>query len=83
MTATAPAAHSGWSITGQTQKQWLPTGGQQFVTGVDVSFVTNAGNAGSVQVPYAQYSPDQVAALVSARAAQLDAISALTAGPTN
>lgn len=82
MSTPAPTAHSGWKITGQTQKQWLPAGGQQFITGVEVSFVTTDGNAGTVQVPYAQYTPDQVSALVSARAAQLDAITALSSPPS-
>lgn len=76
----APTAHSGWSITSQTQTQQLV--GTQFVQGVVVSFATGAGNTGSVFVPLAGFGPDVVAAAVTARAAQLDAISGLYAPPT-
>lgn len=82
MSQPTTAAHSGWTVTGQREDQQLPPGAAAFVKGVAVSFATNAGNAGSVFVPYTTYSPTTVAAAVSERAAQLDAITALSAPAT-
>lgn len=79
-TPTTPTAHTGWTITSQVQGQQLV--GTAFVQGVTVSFTTTAGNQGSVFVPLAGYTIDTVSAAVSARAAQLDAISNLTAQPS-
>lgn len=73
-------ARTGWTINTQRQTQVL-SGGGGFVPSVEVGFTTGAGVVGSVIVPLAQYTPDQVAALVDARAAQLDAIVGLAMPP--
>jgi hypothetical protein len=78
MTMPAAPPPGGWAITGQRQTQQLPPGSQQFVQGVEVTFVTGYNVTSSVFVPYSAYTPTRVAAAVSERAAQLDAVSTLT-----
>lgn len=76
-----PPAHSGWTVTGQRETQQIGPSGQ-FQRGMEISFMTNAGNAGTVWVPYNQYTPGNVAMVIDARAAQLDAVGGLSAPAT-
>lgn len=73
-----PPPIGGWRVTGQRQTQQLLPGSQNFVQGVDVTFITGYGVTASVFVPYNQTQPAQVQALIGARVAELDAISTLT-----
>lgn len=77
-TPISPPPPGGWTVTGQRQTQQLLPGSQNFVQGVDVTFITGYGVTASIFVPYSQATPDQIKALISARVAQLDAISTLT-----
>lgn len=79
MTTAAAAAGSGWTVTGQRQTQEIPPGQVGFTQGVEVTFVTGHNVVGKVFVPLAGFTPDKVAAAISARAAQLDAVSGLSA----
>lgn len=68
----------GWQVTGQRQTQQLLPGSQNFVQGVEVTFITGYGVTASVFVPYTQFTPASVQQMIAARVAQLDAISSLT-----
>lgn len=76
-TSHTPAGGSSWRITAQNQAS-EPNGMGQFVKGVNVAFVTDLGSGGSVFVPEAQYTVDNVKALVAAKAAEMDAVARLT-----
>lgn len=66
----------GYAVTAQLQTTQLYGG--RFVRGVEVSFTTTKGNSGSVFIPEDQYNPDNVKAQVSAKAALMDAVGAIT-----
>lgn len=76
MTMAKPPAGTTWSVTGQTEQTQIAQGGSP-VRGVQVFFTTGAGHQGSVFVPYAQYTLDNVRQMVSAAAAQMDAVGGL------
>jgi hypothetical protein len=69
-------AAAAWRVNAQQQTtaQW----GGRFVRGVEISFVTAAGNSGSVFVPEDQYTPAAVTAAVGAKAALMDSVGGLT-----
>jgi hypothetical protein len=67
---------STWKVGPQQQTTALIPGGR-FVRGVEVSFTTGAGHSGTVFLPEDAYSPEAVAAAVSAKAALMDAVGAL------
>lgn len=75
----APAmASASWSVTSQ-QQTTQPDAAGRFTTGVIVNFTTAKGHSGSVFVPEAQYSVDNVRAMVQAKANLLDAVGSLSA----
>lgn len=63
-------------VTGQMPTTQLVGG--RFQKGVEVSFVTPKGNAGSVFVLQDVYTPDNVRAAIAPLAAALDTVSDLT-----
>lgn len=65
-----------WTVTAQTETTDLNDSGM-YVPGVKVQFVTARGVRGSVFVPTAEYSADNVRKLVSARAAIADEIAGM------
>lgn len=71
-------ASSGWQVTSQVETSQV-NGAGQVVNGVQVGFVTGHGVHGSVFVPLDTYRPDVVRAQVAARAADLDAVAAMSA----
>lgn len=71
------APQTGWQITGQVRQVGDPGTGT-LVDGYKVSFRTGGGTNSWVFVPFAMYSPQNVAAAVAAHAAQLDQVSQLT-----
>lgn len=68
-----------WQVTGQAADQYETDGAGNPVTGYRVSFITGAGNRGSVFVPNDQYKPETVKTLIQAQANTMDAIGALKA----
>lgn len=74
-------AHSGWRITSQATDQLVNTPGNQTMTGVQVYFVTGAGNEGSVFVPNQQYNPMTVHSMVNTAAHTIDSVGELHNGP--
>lgn len=63
-------------VTGQMPTTALAGG--RFTKGVEVQFVTAAGNTGSVFIPDDQYTPDVVRAAIADKAAVMDAVGAIT-----
>ena len=70
-----------WSVTGQLTTTRIPEGGNRFVTGVEVSFITRGGHAGTVFIPDTQYRPEVVRAAIDEKAALMDEIGALQGNP--
>jgi len=62
-----------WSIVAQRQTTDLTPDGR-FVDIMEVTFETQEGVTGTVKLPLSSYSPDNVAQLVSSRAAQISAV---------
>lgn len=75
-TGGAGGALLGWTVTGQQETTGQDDSGR-FVPGVRVAFKLGNGTAGTVFVPEAVFSADQVAARIAARAAQMLAVSGL------
>lgn len=67
-----------WSVTGDTPDQYDFDGGGQAVVGHLVSFLTGAGNRGSVFVPNDHYNPNSVRSMIAVQAAIADEVAALT-----
>ena len=68
---------SGWRVTSQTPTTALgPDGKAQ--TGMRVHFTTGKGVSADVFVPWADYTPDGVRALVAARVALIDSVHTLS-----
>lgn len=65
-----------WTITGQTETTDLNDSGM-YVPGVKVQFVTARGVRGSVFVPTADYTAENVRKLVTARALVADEIAGM------
>lgn len=65
-----------WKVTGQRQTTSLSSGGT-FATVMEVTFTTTSGVTGNITVPLSQYNPENVATLINARVAQIDAVHAL------
>lgn len=74
-------AHSGWRVTSQATDQIVNTPGNQTQTGVQVYFVTGAGNEGSVFVPNQQYNSKTVHTMVNDAAHKIDSVGQLHNGP--
>lgn len=77
MSMPNPADLVTWQVTGQTEQTQIVQGGAP-VRGVQVFYTTGKGHQGSVFVPYVQYNQATVRNLISAAAAQMDSIGALT-----
>jgi len=69
-----------WHVTGQAADQYEFDGAGNPVTGYQVSFITGAGNRGSVFVPKDQYRPETIKTLIQAQANTMDAIGSLSSG---
>jgi hypothetical protein len=65
-----------WRVTSQ-QESTQPGANGTYTKGVIVSFALVTGEQGSVFVPQTQYNPDNVRAMIAAKAATLAAVSAL------
>lgn len=76
MTMQNGAAMPHWRVTGQQETNRTDATGR-FVSGVLVAFTIDNGVAGSVFVPDAQYTPDNVKQLIAARVAQLTGVANL------
>ena len=72
-----PPNGSGWKVTGQQEGVQVDATGH-VVTGVTVSFLTGHGVTGTVFLPDAQYTPDNVRNAVQAKSAILDAVTGLS-----
>lgn len=79
MSMPNPADLTSWQVTGQTEYTQVNATGPP-VNGVKVFYQTGQGHTGSVFVPYSQYNTQNVRSLVSAAAAQMDAIGQLSGG---
>lgn len=78
-TQQPPPATVSWKVTGQQETtQRGPTG--QLVQGIKVMFTLGDGTNGSVFVPEQSYSVATVHTMIADRAAQLAAVSNLSAG---
>ncbi|MGH3571180.1 MAG: hypothetical protein ACRDUW_05025 [Pseudonocardiaceae bacterium] len=64
-----------WQVVDQRQSSILRGG--SFQDAMVVVFTTASGVTGSVTVPTAQYTPDNVAKLISEKVAQIDAVHTL------
>lgn len=60
----------GWRVTGQRQTTDLGPGGT-FQDVIEVTYALDSGTVGSVRVPKAQYTSDNVARLIEAEVAEL------------
>ena len=67
-----------WKVTGDTPDQYDFDNGGNPVVGHRVSFITGAGNRGSVFVPNDHYNPAAVKVLIHAQAVTADSVAALT-----
>lgn len=77
MSTPGGQAATQWSVTGQTEQTQINPGGNP-VRGVQVFYQTAAGHTGSVFVPYAQYTAENVKNLVGTAAAKMDRIGGLS-----
>lgn len=75
-----PSDLTTWKVTGQAEYTQPQVTGPP-VNGVKVFYQTGQGHAGSVFVPYSQYSAQNVRQLVQAAAARMDAVGLLSSGP--
>lgn len=73
--------HSGWTITAQLTDQVIVTDAGRAVTGVQVFFITGDGNEGSVFIADNHYTLKVVKPAIDAKAALIDTVGSLTAGP--
>jgi hypothetical protein len=71
------APQTGWSVTSQQETLDLGADGRA-IQGVRIFYLTAKGNHGSVFIPKARYSLDNVKAAVASAAAQMDQIHGLT-----
>lgn len=71
-----PAPAPIWTVTGQAEDSIINDAGRA-VNGVKISFTTPAGDTGTVFVPNAAYSVDNVRAAIAAKVATMLGISAL------
>jgi hypothetical protein len=78
--AQVPVHHSGWVVTSQLTDQVIVTAAGQAVTGVQIFFITGAGNEGSIFVANNHYTPKVVKPAIHAAAAQIDTIGQLSSG---
>lgn len=69
--------HATWAVQAQQERTQV-NGAGQVIDGYQVTFRTGGGHTGSVFVPMAQYTPDNVKAAIQAQADLLDTIGALT-----
>lgn len=75
-TMPAPPA-STWDVT--SQPEWTElTPGSGPVAGWRVMFTTGMGHTGTVFVPNAQYTPDNVRRMIAEKAATMDQIGSLS-----
>lgn len=65
-----------WNVTTQ-QETTRPDSTGRFVSGVLVTFTTSNGLSGSVFVPDAQYTPDNVRSAIQARVEQMVGVQSL------
>lgn len=72
----APAS-PGWTVTGQSEQTIIDPSGRA-VNVMQVSFQLPDGTAGTVNVPLAGYTVDNVRAAIAAKAATLAAVSGLS-----
>lgn len=70
-----------WKVTGQLTTVRIPEGGSRFVQGIEVSFMTRGGHAGTVFIPEQLYTPEYVISQIDPRAANMDAIGSLQGAP--
>lgn len=66
-----------WMVTNQSETTDLNAAGQA-AKGTRVTFQLSSGEYGTVFLPEAQYTPDAVAAAISAKVANMVAIKGLT-----
>ncbi len=66
-----------WKITGQAPDQFEFDGAGNPVTGFRVSFLTGAGNKGSVFIPETHYSAAAARTMVTALANKMDEVGSL------
>lgn len=68
---------SSWQVTGQVADQFQFDGAGNPTSGYRVSFITGAGNRGSVFVPEDHYTPEHVRTMVAKQAGVIDAVGSL------
>ena len=64
-----------WTVDGQRETTAIK--GAQFVDVIEVSFTTDQGVTGTVDIPKSQYSADKVAAAIDAYVEKLHAVQGL------
>ncbi len=67
-----------WQVTGDVPDQYDFNAGGTPVVGHQISFLTGAGNRGSVFVPNDHYHPDKIRPLIHAQATIADSVATLT-----
>lgn len=73
--------HSGWQVTGLDPNAYVAAKDGSPIYGARVHFATNAGNKGSVFLADTDLTPANVGSMIDMKAALLDEISGLEAGP--
>lgn len=68
-----------WEITGQ-REDYRPGPTGAFVAGIVISFKLSNGATGSVFIPEAAFTVESARSAVAAKAATMEAVSALTGG---
>lgn len=63
----------GWHVTSQRQTTEITSGGR-FQDVMEVHFQTDHGTEGSVRIPLARFTPDEVYQRIDAQAAVIDAV---------
>lgn len=68
-----------WAVDSQVQRTKADNAGN-ITEGYEVNFHTRAGHYGTVFVPMARYTPDNVIAAIEAQATVVDSVGQLTSG---
>lgn len=68
---------SDYTVQNQRQLRWFDENRNTLVDGMEITFAIADGQTGTIRVPIAQFTPDNVRALIEARVAVMQAVNAL------
>lgn len=66
-----------YTVQNQRQLRWFDENTQRLTDGMEVTFSIADGQTGTIRVPLAQFTPDNVRALIEARVGVMHAVAAL------